>query len=334
MKKTINIILSLLLIFVMFITGCDNSGDVIIGDVTSPSSGESSSDDSQASSSYTESSDEDSDESFAEMTHINKEANTITLITEEYLEKYWESNYDGEVIHALSTEEVMQIIDDSVDLFYNGGYNKIILSGYNPNQTDAEIAKRFPAVAAKEYLGPTRNQEENIKQVHEIIVHRLTLLSSPCAFITGDEILDFLGTKNETDIAFHSRQRFYIPDYSAATDREYLVFALSGTMDSIPNPELLSEYFIISFGDSGIAFYNKDGYTRVYPKNSQNKEYAVLLTEKGCEGCYIALDLKNGQFSMGASMYMSIAIVGSYEIRGFDIVLTYRDADHEKELVL
>ena len=45
-------------------------------------------------------------EKFKSMYEISEDGKSITVISEDYLSKYWQSNYEKEVIHSLTTEEV------------------------------------------------------------------------------------------------------------------------------------------------------------------------------------------------------------------------------------
>ena len=57
-------------------------------------------------------------EKFYSMYSIDESTNTITVISEEYLKDFWHSNYQSEVIHTLTVDEVMFIIQDSVRLYF------------------------------------------------------------------------------------------------------------------------------------------------------------------------------------------------------------------------
>ena len=58
----------------------------------------------------------DMKEKFAEMSEISEDGKAITVISEEYLDSYWS---DGKTKNkALTSEEVLYIIQDSIKIYY------------------------------------------------------------------------------------------------------------------------------------------------------------------------------------------------------------------------
>ena len=65
---------------------------------------------------------------FESMYEISEDGKTITVISEDYLNNYWRSNYEKEVIHSLTTEEVYFIIQDSIRIYEE--YDEVVLTGF------------------------------------------------------------------------------------------------------------------------------------------------------------------------------------------------------------
>ncbi len=232
---------------------------------------------------------------FSAMSRIDEENKTITLITDEYLSQYWSS---GEY-RALTTQEVLYIIQDTMNLFYNGGYWKIML----PDSA-------ADSLGILEFSGPVRNQQENWETVYRIIVQRLTLLSSPEAFMDGGS----------------EPYRYYIPGESTVEDRAFFAAYFKGEVDSIVDRDVLADYFRlaeIGVGWEGMIFlYEQENPRQVYPTEETTEVYLPRLeTEWGEEGCYVQLNLLTGSFHMSGSSYQSFAIVGTFERAGEDLLL-------------
>ncbi len=236
---------------------------------------------------------------FSAMTKIDDENKTITLITDEYLNQYWCSS-DSPEYRALTTEEVLYIIQDTINVFYNGDYIKIILPDFGPDSSwKWEV---------KEFSGPVRNQQQNMETVYQIIVQRIKMLSSAEAFIYVND------------------NTYYVPGETDAQTREFIADALDPTLNSIIDREILSDYFMLF--DSGVGwkgtiiFYDKESPKQVYPTNELATQYMpTLKTEYGDEGCYVHLNLVTGGFAMGQSAYTSFAIIGTFERSGDDLLL-------------
>lgn len=260
---------------------------------------------------------------FAAMSEIDTQTNTITVITKDYLYAYWAGNYEKEEIRSLTTEEVLYIIQDSIHLYFSGGYQKIILPGYRSVSSQTEIARRFPDIAGKEYDVPVRNVPQDLENVYGIILHRLLLLSSPGAFIPG------------TDTSSSFDPVYYIPGFSAETDREFLLHYFSGSMNSIPDPDWIPDFFSMGIlGDSVIAFHANDYMGEVYPTAELESRYFVTLqTEHGDNGCQIHIDLRSGCFYLSASASQSFCIIGSFERVGDKLLLKAQNAVRDQEVV-
>ena len=62
---------------------------------------------------------------FEKMYDVSEDGKTITVISQEYLSNYWQSNNEKEVIKSLTTEEVYFIIQDSIRIYEE--YDKVVL---------------------------------------------------------------------------------------------------------------------------------------------------------------------------------------------------------------
>jgi hypothetical protein len=164
----------------------------------------------------------DMQKKFSDMSEISEDGKTITVITEEYLKDYWRSNYEKEVIHSLTTEEVYFIIQDSIRIYEE--YDEVVLTGFASISSMMQVAERFPFVedkVIKTQLDAIPYYEwDDIEAIYEIILYRLKALSSPKAFFTGEEAIRFVGWDPMSSDPILALTTFYIPDYSENTDRE------------------------------------------------------------------------------------------------------------------
>ncbi len=221
---------------------------------------------------------------FAAMSKIDEESNSITLITKEFLDDYWSGNRVEGTFLSLTTEEVLFIVQDSIELFYNGGYYQIILSGYKSGSLNIE---------EKVYTGPVRNQQENEKYVHEIILHRLRLLSSPEVFFW-----------NPFESAL--KNVFYMPSFAENAKlfgfksnedfQKYLVFYFSGAMSSDPD---MPDYFYINYeADHTIILISNRKREHIYPSLPVPKLFVIcdLTSYEATKGAFSWTYLnENGQ---------------------------------------
>ena len=84
---------------------------------------------------------------FSAMYDVSEDGKSITVISEAYLNSYWKSNYEKEVIRSLTTEEVYFVIQDSIRLYYE--YENVILLTFDPVFSDDYISVRFPHVVGE-----------------------------------------------------------------------------------------------------------------------------------------------------------------------------------------
>ena len=76
-------------------------------------------------------------------------------------------------------------------------------------------------------------------------MYRLKVLSSPAAFITGAEAIRFVGDDPFKYNSLHPETIFYIPSYSANTDRDYILSILGGNTN-FTDLEKFTDFFEVS----------------------------------------------------------------------------------------
>lgn len=217
-------------------------------------------------------------EKFEAMYEISEDGTSMTVISKDYLDNYWRSNYEKEVIHSLSTEEVYFIIQDSIRIYFQ--YEKVILPAFASISSDMEMSERFPFLKEQEifrfHFETSCMDWDTIEtDIHRIILYRLAALSSPKAFFFAWEAILFVGNDPVAYNSHYPEQLFYIPGYSADTDREYVLSIMGGATnftDLERFPDLFKVYAYTTgieygYGNYGIDFISKayGSTTRVYP---------------------------------------------------------------------
>ena len=130
---------------------------------------------------------------------------TVSVISEAYLEDYWSGN---KVNYSLSIPEVLYIIQDSISLYNE--YDTIILPGLSSN----------PAIREQQTITPHPDDRDQAREdVRKIIAYRLRALSSPNAFFTVAEMMEYRKVDLASVPDLCREVFFYIPNYSADTNR-------------------------------------------------------------------------------------------------------------------
>ena len=184
---------------------------------------------------------------FSAMYDISEDGKTVTVISEEFLNDYWQSNYEKEVIHSLTTEEVYYIIQDSIRIYME--YDKVILTGFASVSSNKQIAERFPYLDGAELTSRSEksslDREKIESDIHSIIMYRLRALSSPKAFFTGADAIRFVGDEPAKYSSMYPEAVFYIPGYSFDTDRDYILSIMGGN-SNFTDLEKFTDLFEVS----------------------------------------------------------------------------------------
>lgn len=216
---------------------------------------------------------------FEAMYDISEDGKTITVISEDYLNKYWQSNYEKEIIKSLTTEEVYFIIQDSIRIYEE--YDEVVLTEFASYSSTMQVADRFPFVEGKiikTQPDVTPYYEwDDIDAIYEIILYRLKALSSPKSFFTGEEAMLFVGAEPMMSGTMLPWTTFYIPNYSEKTDRDTILQAIGYAV--IPNIDYLVDVISDLFGfcnknSAYISFESKTNAqsTKVYPTVELDKK--------------------------------------------------------------
>ena len=161
---------------------------------------------------------------FSAMYDFSRGNKTVSVISETYLKDFWSSNHEKEVIHSLSIPEVLYIIQDSIRIYNE--YDTILLTGFSADSLNAALSIRFPALE-QQTINPNPDDRDQAREdVRKIIQYRLQALSSPKAFFTVAEMMEYRKIDLETIPDICQEVFFYIPNYSADTNRSlYLIDA-------------------------------------------------------------------------------------------------------------
>ncbi len=261
------------------------------------------------------------DEYFSGMSEIDKTDRTVTVISESFLEDYW--NKAGDEPRALSVREINYIIEDSIRIYRE--YETIHLAPFpNGDNTTVDIEDTFDSTSAFHPIksddsrpvlyGQTIVKSQNAdyhtvcRLIHDIITYRIKALSSPDAFVKGT------GTewRNST---------VYIPDYSGEADRSALIEYLSDS-DEDKIPPL--EFFTLSpWGFDIIEFYDAEGGKKLFPSDSFTGDILVLMSDNEM---MITLDTLSQTFDMTVSNLSSFIQSGTYTYDENGALILYTDA--------
>lgn len=218
-------------------------------------------------------------EKFQAMYRISEDRKSITVIAEDYLHEFWQSNYEEVVIHSLSIEEVYFIIQDSIRIYAE--YETIILPEFSSLTSTDQIAERFPRVE-KQVIHSQRtlshcDYNKDIVNIYDIIFYRLTVLSSPEAFISAWDAMEYVGKIPEIDSSFYPRSTFYIPGFNDKTDRNYLL-TMIGEKRILTDWDVRVDLICISAsGDNQIDYISSEGVNQIYPTAEMEKSRSAFF---------------------------------------------------------
>lgn len=166
-------------------------------------------------------------------------------------------------------------------------------------------------------------------------MYRLRALSSPKAFFTGADAISFVGGDASAYNGMYPESVFYIPGYSANTDRDYILSIMGGN-GNFTDLEKFTDLFEVSVeGGINIRFSSvvNGSTTEVYPTEDMF-EYAFGTPEDSNENNdknanetpetfkpHFVLDVANGRFRIVMTLEVSSSISGSYVQKGDKLVL-------------
>lgn len=212
-------------------------------------------------------------EKFQKMYDINEDENSITVISRDYLTDFWQSNYEEEVIHSLSVDEVFFIIQDTVRIY--DLYDTIVLPAFAAVSSIKQVSDRFPSMDEQIIrISPTQrycNYAEDAGNIHDIIMYRVAALSSPKAFFTYSEACAFCGREPVSVNKMHESV-YYISNYSADTDRDYYLSVKGRTGVFKEDPDRFLNLF---------DFYAWNNHTILFsPKNDDDRTLELFPTRE------------------------------------------------------
>jgi len=290
---------------------------------------------------------------FSAMYDIGENGKTVTVISSDYLNNYWQSNYEKEVIHSLTTEEVYYIIQDSIRIYME--YDKVILTGFGPVSSTIQDAKRFPYVERREICRFEASTLDQIKaDIYSIIIYRLQVLSSPESFFTGEDAILFVGGNPGIYSTMIAWTKFYIPDYSDNTDREYILSVVGKSVkknDEHIDLDKFSDLFgFCNKNGASISFKSKinEQSIDIFPTDEINKLPVSdrLETDKGdatnnpntditdipgldeTNTPYFKIDTTSGKCSLVSSNGSKVEAEGTYIQEG-NVYILYFDGDYQ-----
>lgn len=266
------------------------------------------------------------EEKFKKMYQISGDGKEITVISDDYLNKYWNTTQ----IRSLTTTEVYYIITDSIRIYAE--YDRIILPGVGSSDNgDRIIPENMPCFAPGGVIEPQSKKpdyytEEDVAAIYKIIYYRIKALSSPKAFFTGSEAILYADGIPEVDSSWLPYSTFYIPEYSESTDRNAYL-SIIGSAGSSHYNELPSDLFVLIPQRNMIEFLSTtSGRVQTFPTMEIEKQMSDVsyISE---DGAYFRLD-KNGGFIMAPSKDSPPILSGTYRfLYYYDNFLTLRVGD-------
>ena len=163
---------------------------------------------------------------------------STTVVTEAFLDEYWNGENAPQGIRSLSAEEVYFITNDSIRIYNE--YDEIILPAYELPESIKEIADSFPAINGRT-ITPSEDLKTAATDIYDIIRYRLIVLSSPECIVTRSEASEAKELYRKDDFGTIKEGFFYIMDYPEDADRaamlEVVVWHSTATS---PNVKFLS----------------------------------------------------------------------------------------------
>ncbi len=263
---------------------------------------------------------------YREMGKFIDRTRTATVITEEYLRMYWSGNYEKEAVKSLSAVEVMYVIQDTINIVYN--YDTIVLSAYKPDAQSNEVNARMPVL--EEEVIDVSDEVGSIgmaKVVDKVVRYRITALSSPKTFISASDALRHMGYDPAKYFGDYPDSLFYIPGYSAKTNRDYLLEAFGDAELWEERKEELSYFTFMPEGEGDCLTFTDRGETDVLELtyNGSGFFYPTLETSLGGTACTVRLNLINGEFEMYKRSNSTYRINGTFRREGENLIFERDD---------
>ncbi len=175
---------------------------------------------------------------FSDMAEVSKSGKSITVISEEFLDSYW-GNENNIGSRALTSEEVLYIVQDSIRLYFE--YEEyVMVSNHALATMHQKLNDRYAQRLSATYTvlpivkeGMAVNYRWVCSAIHQLIIYRLAALSTPDAFIYGDETgaetegiaVAYWGTSNKCIL--------YIPkDYKEASNKQCINLAMGAKSEA------------------------------------------------------------------------------------------------------
>lgn len=225
---------------------------------------------------------------FSEMYEISESGKTITVISEEYLENYWRDIQNSGKSRALTTGEVLYIIQDSVRIYFE--YDKYIIFANSPYlHAHQKMVMRtiVPDGILTAYPLGKALMENNYSSVcvdiHRIILYRLAALSTPDAFIFADEAIQSVGGDPATYNGMYPASVFYIPSDAPVSDAEALTDFIGDGNATDELKEQVRIFNIRSFGAERVEFLTDGFSVTVFPTTEMEATQAnrvVNITDR------------------------------------------------------
>lgn len=158
-------------------------------------------------------------EKFSAMYDFSHGDNTISVISEVHLlQNFRGSGNEKEAAHSLSIAEVLYIIQDSIRIYNE--YDTVILEGISADAANASDSIRCPDLEQQSIVPHPNDRDQAREDVRKIIQYRLQALSSPDAFFTVAEMMEYRNIDLDSVPDICQEVFFYIPNYSADTNRD------------------------------------------------------------------------------------------------------------------
>lgn len=206
---------------------------------------------------------------FSDMAEISEDGKSITVISEEFLAEYWEDIESSGKSKALTTEEVLYIIQDSVRLYFE--CTKYVLPANFPYVNEhAKILKHAAILNGTLTAFPLgesmleNNYSHICCDINMIILYRLAALSTADAFVFADEMLRSTGYYIDSYNTLYSDTVFYIPSDTSGVDTDTLIKLLQGKGDLIEQDDV--RIFTINFlSTERIEFFDGSSSIKMFP---------------------------------------------------------------------